>query len=309
MPELPEVETIRRGLTGLIVGKTIVKVEVLSEKSWLGDVKAVEGRTVEGVGRRGKALMIELSCSINLMIHLRMTGQVIYMGEGRFAGGHPSEDFVGKMPSKHTRVILTLRDASFKKESSLPLQEKEKDFRSEVNSGSKMDYEYLYFNDQRKFGFVKVLKDGESDSFLEKLAPEPWDMSANEFYERLQRRRNTSIKAAILDQSVIAGVGNIYADEGLWVAKIAPERRAGKVSKAEAGKLLMGIRKVMERAIESGGSSLQNYVKADGTRGDYLQKFAKVFRREGRNCEGCGGVVEKIKVAGRGTHFCRNCQK
>ena len=280
MPELPEVETIRRGLVGLIVGKKIVKVDVRNEKSWRGDVKSVIGARVVEVGRRGKALLIGLAGEDRLMVHLRMTGQLIYVGEERMAGGHPTEDFVGELPSKHTRVVFGLEDGT-----------------------------HLYFNDQRKFGFVKVIGKGESDGFLDKLAPEPWEMSEEEFFERLQKRKNTSTKAAILDQSVIAGVGNIYADEGLWAAGVAPMRKVGEISLAEAEKLLVGIRKSMDKSLETGGSSLKNYVKVDGARGDYLDKFAKVFNRTGKECERCGGIIEKTRVAGRGTHWCGSCQK
>jgi len=301
MPELPEVEVIRRGFGGLIVGKKIVKGEVLCEKSWRGEVGNVVGGRVTEVLRKGKALLIEMDYrnksgnddgasgnddgasgndGLTLMVHLRMTGQLVYVGKKRFAGGHPTEGFVHELPDKHTRVIFEFSDDS-----------------------------HLYFNDQRKFGFVKVLLPGESDGFLEKLAPEPENMSEKEFYERLQRRKNTSVKAAILDQSVIAGVGNIYADEGLWAARIAPMRKAGEVSEAEAGRLLKGICEAMSKSIESGGSTIANYVKADGTRGDYLLKFAKVFGRTGEKCERCGGVIEKTRVAGRGTHWCPKCTK
>lgn len=280
MPELPEVETIRRGLSELVLGKKIVRVEVGNAGSFLGEVSDVVGREIVEVGRMGKALLIKLDDGKVLMVHLRMTGQLIYVGKERFAAGHPTEDFVGEMPSRHTRVSFEFEDGS-----------------------------WLYFNDQRKFGFVKVLRVGESDGFLDKLGSEPWDVSEEEFYEALKRRKGTTIKAAILDQSVIAGVGNIYADEGLWAAAVAPMRRVGEVSREEAGKLLMGIRGAMEKAIEVGGSSLQNYVKADGTRGDYLDKFAMVFDKTGEKCARCGDVIEKTRVAGRGTHWCPKCQR
>jgi len=264
----------------LIVGKKIVKVEVLCDKSWRGEVGNVIGGRVTEVLRKGKALLVGLDGGIRLMVHLRMTGQLVYVGKQRFAGGHPTEGFVHELPDKHTRVIFEFEDGS-----------------------------HLYFNDQRKFGFVKVLLPGESDGFLDKLAPEPYSMSGEELYKRLQRRKNTSVKAAILDQSVIAGVGNIYADEGLWAARIAPMRKAGEVSVVEVGRLLKGICEAMSKSIESGGSTIANYVKADGTRGDYLLKFAKVFGRTGEKCERCGGIIEKTRVAGRGTHWCPKCEK
>jgi formamidopyrimidine-DNA glycosylase len=282
MPELPEVETIKRGLEGFVVGKSVVKITTLSEKNFVGDSDKVIGRRVVGLRRRGKALIIELNGGWNLMVHLRMTGQLVYVGNDRFAAGHPNDDFFLEMPGRHTRVIFEFDDDS-----------------------------KLYFNDQRKFGFVKVMNDAEldQDAFLMKLGPEPWEMKPQEFFERLQRRKNTSIKAAILDQTVVAGVGNIYADEGLWRAKIFPGRLVKNVAKAEARELLKGICEVMEKSIDSGGSTMKDYVKADGTKGSYLEKFAKVFNREGEKCERCGGTIKKIKIAGRGTHYCPECQK
>jgi len=282
MPELPEVETVRRGLGDFVVGKSVVKIITLSEKNFVGDDAEVVGRKIVGLKRRGKVLIVELSNGWNLMIHLRMTGQLIYQGDKRFAAGHPTDDFLLEMPGKHTRVIFVFNDNS-----------------------------KLYFNDQRKFGFVKVMDDAmlEEDVFLRKLGPEPWGMEAQEFFERLQRRKNTSVKAAILDQSVIAGVGNIYADEGLWKTKIFPGRLVRDVTMSEAGELLRGLCEVMEESISGGGSTMRNYLRVDGTRGNYLEKFAKVFQREGEVCGRCGGVIEKTRVAGRGTHYCPGCQK
>jgi len=282
MPELPEVETVKRGLEGFLVGKNFVGVEILSEKNFVGESDKVVGRKVMGLRRRGKALIIGLDGGWNLMVHLRMTGQLVYVGSERFAGGHPDEGFVSELPNRHTRVVF------------------------EFNDGGR-----LYFNDQRKFGFAKVMSDKDlaEDVFLKKLGPELWEVSAREFFERLQRRKNTSIKAAILDQSVVAGVGNIYADEGLHRAGIFPGRLVRDVTEVEEGKLLEGICEVMEASIDSGGSTMKNYVKADGTKGDYLEKFAKVFGRAGEKCERCGGAIEKIRVAGRGTYHCPRCQK
>lgn len=277
MPELPEVETIRRGLLEFVVGKKIVGTEVLCEKSFIGE--PVSG-VVLGIRRFGKALVIDLDSGYSLMIHLRMTGQLIYDGKERYAGGHPSENFVAKLPNKQTRVILRFEDG------------------------------VLYFNDQRKFGFIKVLPttEVEEDAFIRKLAKEPWAMEPGELYEKLQRHKNSCIKAVILDQTVICGLGNIYVDEALFMAGIHPECKAGVLTRSEAEKLLMAARKVMERSIESGGSTMATYVKADGTRGDYLELFAQVFGRVGQPCVKCGSKIEKIRVAGRGTHICPKCQ-
>ena len=278
MPELPEVETIRRGLSKFIMKKKLVGIEVLCEKSFIGE--PVSGKVV-GIRRFGKALVIDLDCGKSLMIHLRMTGQLIYDGKERYAAGHPSDNFVAKLPNKQTRVVLKLEEGT------------------------------LYFNDQRKFGFIKVIdtSEVEKDSFIKSLAKEPWAMEVDEFYEKLGRHKNSCIKATILDQKVICGLGNIYADEALFEAGIHPERKCGKVSKKEAEKLLIAAREVMDKSIDSGGSTMATYVKADGTKGDYLETFAQVFHKEGQPCPRCGEEIKKIRVAGRGTHICERCQK
>ena len=278
MPELPEVETIRRGLKNFIQQKKITKIKVLCEKSFVG--KPITGKVIN-LRRFGKALIIDLDNDHSLLIHLRMTGQLIFDGEERFAAGHPSESFVDKLPNKQTRVIL------------------------EFENGT------LYFNDQRKFGFIKVLKtkEVEIDPFIKKLAPEPWQLEKEELYKKFQSHKNAIIKATLLDQTIICGLGNIYADESLFKAKVHPERRTGSLTESETENLLKAARMVMEKSINSGGSTMATYVKADGTRGDYLDKFAEVFRREGKPCRICGTKIIKIKVAGRGTHLCPNCQR
>lgn len=280
MPELPEVETIKRGLSKFIINKKLTQTDILCEKSFIG--KPVTG-VVKGIRRYGKALIIDLEGEISLMVHLRMTGQLIYDGASkRYAAGHPSENFVDTLPNKQTRVVLKFDDGGV-----------------------------LYFNDQRKFGFIKVLPttEVENDSFIKKLAPEPWTMKADDFYKRLMRHKNSCIKTTILDQGVVCGLGNIYADEALFMSHIHPERRCGSITPEEARLLLESARAVMERSIDSGGSTMATYVKADGTRGDYLEKFAQVFRRDGKPCPICGTKIIKIRVAGRGTHICPCCQK
>ena len=297
MPELPEVETIRRGLTKFIKKAKITKVKILCEKSFIGPKSLVENQFIKTVDRRGKALLINLENGVTMLIHLRMTGQLIYRGEdtdltnliktgqlegdNAFAGGHPTDSFFTELPNAQTRVIF------------------------EFENGK------LFFNDQRKFGFVKLIetRDLESDSFLKKLAKEPWDLSFDEFKKNLMHHKTQPIKATILDQSVIAGVGNIYADEALFYAKIHPKRRTESLSDEEIRNLLEGTKTTMQKSIDSGGSTMQNYVKADGTKGDYLKLFAKVFRREGEPCVECGTEIVKIRVAGRGTHICPHCQK
>ena len=277
MPELPEVETIRRGLSKLIIKDRIKNTKILCEKSFQGQPQKAK---IKDIRRFGKALIIDLDNDKSLMIHLRMTGQLIYDGKERYAAGHPSDNFVDTLPNKQTRVIFELQNGT------------------------------LYFNDQRKFGFVKVLntKDVESDPFIKKLAPEPWDMSPENFYQKLQKHKSSPIKAVLLDQSIICGLGNIYADETLFASKIHPARKAGGIAQKEAATLIDMAKKVMDAAIASSGSTLKDYKKPDGTKGDYLDKFVQVFNRQGQPCPRCKTKIEKIKVVGRGTHLCPCCQ-
>jgi len=278
MPELPEVETIRRGLNRLIIKQKILKTDILCDKSFIG-TPAVG--VVVDIRRFGKALVIDLDIGVSLMLHLRMTGQLIYDGNERYAAGHPSDNFTAHLPNRQTRIIFHLTEGT------------------------------LYFNDQRKFGFVKSLRttDVEQDPFIKKLAKEPWAMTPEEFFAKLQNHPNSCVKAIILDQTIVAGLGNIYADESLFIAKIHPERKAGTITEAEAAALLEAARSVMTRSIESGGSTMATYVKPDGTKGDYLELFAQVFHKQGQPCPRCGNIIIKTKVAGRGTHLCPSCQQ
>jgi formamidopyrimidine-DNA glycosylase len=289
MPELPEVETVRRGLSSLIVGKVFRAAEVHdSPKSFPNDLNEVAtsliGATVTMVRRRAKVLMIDLSTNYSLVIHLKMTGQLVYRdGSVRFGAGHPNESLIGELPDRSTRVSLSFDDGGT-----------------------------LFFNDQRKFGWVKLYPTPEIENidFMKKVGPEPLEdtFTADEFIPRVRRRNNTTIKAAILDQTVLAGVGNIYADESLWGAKIHPASRVREITDSDLALLLGEIKEVMNLSIEKGGSTDRNYVNAEGKRGSYIE-FARVFRREGLTCPRHPEVIiEKLRVAGRGTHICPVCQ-
>jgi formamidopyrimidine-DNA glycosylase len=288
MPELPEVETVRRGLSELLPGRTIRLAHAIdSPKSFPNadaDVKEfMLGAKVLYVKRRAKVLLIELDTKYSLVIHLKMTGQLVFRGEQQFGAGHPNGSLIGELPDRSTRVVIGFVDGS-----------------------------HLYFNDQRKFGWVKLMPTLEVPNidFMKKVGPEPLeaDFTAKDFTERFMRRKRTNIKAALLDQTVIAGVGNIYADESLWGAKIDPRRLVADVSDKDFELLYTELRAVMNLAIKKGGSTDKNYVDAEGRRGSYMD-FARVFRREGQACPRCGHTIEKIRHAGRGTHFCPNCQK
>lgn len=289
MPELPEVETIQRGLTRLIVGKTIAATyNYDSPKSFPNSPDDVEqfviGACITAVRRRAKVLLIELSSGYTLVTHLKMTGQVIVIGEQRWGAGHPSDSFEHDLPDNTTREMIEFTD------------------------GSK-----LFFNDLRKFGWMKLMPTAEVSNldFVRRVGPEPLDDSftAAEFTKRIRRRNGTTVKAAILDQTVLAGVGNIYADESLWAARIHPATRVRDLSDAQLATLLSEIKKVLQLSIDHGGSTDKNYVDAEGNKGSYL-KFANVFRREGQPCPRHPDVqIEKTRVAGRGTHTCPTCQQ
>lgn len=288
MPELPEVEIIRTGLQKLLPGKI-----VLSEKhDWprgFPNAKAdvsqfLLGSAIKQIRRRAKVLVIDLSSRYSLVIHLKMTGQLVFKSKtAHFGAGHPNDSLVGKLPDKSTRVELSFTD------------------------GSK-----LFFNDQRKFGWMRLLPTLEVEQldFFKKIGPEPLgrNFSAEQFAQRFKPRPNSLIKAALMDQTVLAGVGNIYADESLWAAKIHPQTRVKNVTAKRFAELYTNLRRILKLSIQKGGSTDRNYVDAAGKKGSYLS-FANVFRREGQACKRCQATIIKIRAAGRGTHLCPVCQK
>ncbi len=288
MPELPEVETVRVGLQRLILGQKISSVTHDNDKSFPnapGDVnRFIIGATVTAVERRAKVLLVELSSKYTLLTHLKMTGQLVYKDpQQRWGAGHPNDSLIGELPDKSTRVILSFE------------------------SGGQ-----LFFNDQRKFGWMKLIPTVEIPNidFFKKLGPEPLaaDFTAKIFGGRLLRRKNSNIKSVLLDQTIIGGIGNIYADESLWAAKIHPSTSVKDVSTVKLSKLFKELQAVLQVSIEKGGSTDRNYVNAEGKKGSYIS-FAKVFRKEGKPCQRCGTIIIKTRVAGRGTHVCPVCQK
>jgi len=287
VPELPEVETVRRGLHELIIGREIKAVEHDWPKSFpnaAADVKQfLIGASIADVRRRAKVLLIDLSTGYTLVIHLKMTGQLVYRANNvAFGAGHPNESLVGELPDRSTRVTFTFADGSL-----------------------------LYFNDQRKFGWVRLIPSLEVPNidFMQKVGPEPLDaeFTASDFAARFTRRANLPIKAALLDQTVVAGVGNIYADESLWGAKIHPQTLVKNMSNKQFKKLHKELRYVLNLAIGKGGSTDRNYINAEGKKGSYVD-FARAFRQEGKPCPRCGTTIIKIRAAGRGTHICPHCQ-
>jgi formamidopyrimidine-DNA glycosylase len=289
MPELPEVETVRIGLNQFLPGKVVAAETHDWSKSFPNadaDVRQfLLGSQIVAVKRRAKVLIIDLNTNYSLIVHLKMTGQLVYVSAtDRFGAGHPNDSLVTELPDKSTRVTLAFTDKS-----------------------------QLFFNDQRKFGWMRLLPTAEVPyiDFFKRVGPEPLDaaFTAGAFRDRLLRRGGSGIKAVLLDQTVVAGIGNIYADESLWAAKIHPSTLVRDVSAAKIRTLFAELRAVLELSIAKGGSSDKNYVNAEGKRGSYLT-FANVFRREGQACPRHPQItIVKLRVAGRGTHICPQCQR
>ncbi len=269
MPELPEVETIARGLARALADKTIAHVDVRLPKVAVGNgvpfSRAVAGERISGVGRRGKFVVIELASGRSLVIHLRMTGRLIV--RPRDAAPYP-----------YTNVTFGFTDGTG-----------------------------LCFADVRQFGRIRIVEAGERwdvDVGIEPLS----DAFTPEHLGALFARRTTPVKVLLLDQRRIAGIGNIYACEALWEAEIRPSLRAGRVTRAARLRLHAALRSVLARAIEMRGTSVDDYVDADGLRGGF-QNVLSVYGRAGEPCPRCGRPIVRTVLAQRGTWWCRSCQK
>jgi len=245
----------------------------------------VLGHRVTDIRRREKVLLLALDDDQHLLIHPKMTGQLVVVEQAAtvFVGGHPSRSMLGSMPNTTTRVVFTLSEDTM-----------------------------LFFNDQRKFGWIRLVATESlaSDPFLARLGPEPL---SEEFTRRglraqLARHPRALIKAVILDQSTVAGVGNVYADESLHLARVDPRRPAGSLTVGEVGRLYAAIRTVLGDAVEHGGNSFVDYVNTFRGSGTYLAQ-ARVFQRAGEPCGTCGTPIQRIQVAGRGTNICPHCQR
>ncbi|MCG2688822.1 bifunctional DNA-formamidopyrimidine glycosylase/DNA-(apurinic or apyrimidinic site) lyase [Candidatus Parcubacteria bacterium] len=267
MPELPEVETIKRYLNKAISGNRIVNIEILSKKQFPDNPKEVIGEKILSVERRAKNLIIKLSNKKTLIIHLKLSGQLIWERKT-------------KIPVKSTRVIISL------------------------NSGK------LFFNEMRKFGWIKILNQNQLDLELARFGPEP--LSKDFSIEYLQKAfGNTSrpIKIVLLDQEKIAGIGNIYANEALFEAKINPQKLARRLTAGEIKRLRKAILLVLKEGIKYNGASAadQLYVKPDSSFGSYQQYF-RIYQKNGEKCQKCKTIIERISLGGRGTFFCPKCQ-
>ena len=272
MPELPEVETVRVGIAGVLEGARVTDVTIADPRLVRPfDPKLVaaelRGERVEGVERRGKYLIVRFESGRVLLIHLRMTGSFRVAASGSLAD------------DPHRRAVLRL------------------------DNGSDVAY-----RDVRRFGTWELLEPGDLAPYLaRRLGPEPLGrLSSQRLGERLGGRR-TSLKAALLDQRTVAGLGNIYVDEALWYARLDPLRRADSLDSDELKRLHRAIRRALRLGIERQGASLRDYAQPDGESGGMQHEF-RVYGREGEPCDRCGTPVAKTRVAGRGTHYCPRCQ-
>ncbi len=286
MPELPEVETIKRDLSEHLINKKIIDF-VCTQKSLLRSPltlfkRVLVGATVKLVNRRAKLLYFELSGSYYLLIHLKMTGQLVYStSRGKLeVGGHPIDN-IKDIPNRFTYITLVFKD------------------------GGK-----LFFNDVRKFGYFQMASKNELLKILSKYGPEPLsnNFNLNIFKQNLKRRARTTIKAALLDQSIVAGLGNIYVDESLFVSAVRPNRRTNSLSNIEKIKLYKAIKLVLNKAVKRRGTSFNSYRDGLGRKGTYWEARL-VYGRNGEKCLKCDTVIKKMVVAGRGTHYCPKCQK
>lgn len=283
MPELPEVETVRRGLEPVMAGRVIERAQVnRPDLRWPfppGMAERLTGARIEGLRRRSKYILADLSTGETLLVHLGMSGRMLISGAtvGEFHHPHP-------VPAKHDHVVL------------------------DMEGGARVT-----FNDARRFGAMDLLPTAtaEAHPLLAALGPEPLgnDFHADYLAARL-RGRATLIKTALLDQHLVAGLGNIYVCEVLFRAGIHPARLAREVTAAEAQRLVPLIRDVLVEAIEAGGSSLKDYRQADGELG-YFQHSFRVYDREGQICTtpGCGAVLQRVVQSGRSSFFCPECQR
>lgn len=285
MPELPEVETIRSDLEAGAVGKTIKKIEIKKERLVKNDASvfrtALKGNSFASAERIGKLLIFPLSRGDKyLLIHLKMTGQLIYCtGENVIAGGHSLPKIQGCLPNKYSHVYFVFEDDS-----------------------------HLFFNDMRTFGYLKLASETELAQVKSRFGPEPLSREFTlDYLQKLLARRQTRIKAVLLDQKAIAGIGNIYADEILFRAGILPQRHAFSLTEAEVKKLYNSIKYIIRLAIKHRGTTFNDYVDANGNIGDF-GRLLKVYGRAGEKCRSCGSKIEKTKVAQRGTYYCPECQ-
>lgn len=304
MPELPEVQTIRRGLERTVLGKTIKKVEVRLPKIISLGPKTVsnvrksssniaakfrtllQGQRIVKVDRRAKMLLLDLNGPLTILIHLKMTGQLIFAKKGerkKIKIMNTENARILELPHQYTHLIFEFTD------------------------GSK-----LYYNDLRQFGYVRLVRDEDLLQVreLNEYGPEPFttDFTIAHLAVKAKKRPNLTIKQFLTDPKIVAGIGNIYSDEILYCAKIKPVRKVKEIKNSEWKLLYICIPKILREAIKYQGSSVGDFLKADGSEGEY-GKIHRVYQRAGEKCKTCGTVIKSVKIGGRTSSYCPKCQK
>lgn len=291
MPELPEVEVTRRAIEKTLVGRRIARVKTTAPSYFFLTPparlrRALEGRRVVELERLGKYLVAELDDGSRLLLHLGMTGQLFTAG------------------ARSVRLLSAERRSTLTGDSQTT-------FKPDAHTHLELEFADgppgLYFRDIRKFGKVRLLAKGQSDPRLEKLGVDALVAKGKDLFAAAQKR-SVPIKSLLLEQSVIAGIGNIYADEALYFARVSPTRPARQVSAAECDAIVKAARKVLERAIVKGGSSIDDFVRPDGSDGEY-QAERKVYAREGEPCPRCKSEILRVVIGQRSAHFCNTCQR
>jgi len=281
MPELPEVESIVSKLRPRLLSRSFKSIAVYRDKSWTGDSSLIVDRSIMSIDRRAKMIVWSFEKTDQVMVtHLKMTGQLIHISqEGKVGGGHPTADWVQDLPSKHTRIEFGIDDGT-----------------------------QLYFNDQRVFGWCRVFNRLQLDQAMINVAPDVIDPRLTvDILQKKLAGRQIPIKQAILDSSIMAGVGNIYACDGLHLAKISPFRSANSLSRSEISRLLESLQTVILLGIEMGGATISDYTNVDGFAGKY-QDVIRVYGKEGEPCPSCGQPIARTKQGGRSTFWCQGCQ-
>lgn len=287
MPELPEVETVVVELANKIESKKIIDVIISDLKTIkpfkkTGFKKIILGQKINRLTRRGKNILIHLNNKLTIAIHLKMTGQLIWQSAKGpvIIGGHPQKDGHLDLPNKFTRLFFVFSDKS-----------------------------RLYFNDARKFGWVKILNKEQFSDFDKKLGIEPLSnqFTFTKFKSLLEKNKNKKIKPFLLDQSKIVGLGNIYVDEACFSAGLSPQRKIINIKDNEKRELFSAIKKILRQSIKNKGTSFRDYLTTDGKKGGFMP-YLKVYGKTKKPCPKCQRPIKKEKMFGRGTHFCPHCQ-
>lgn len=291
MPELPEVETIRMGLEKYLVGCTIEDVEIRLPKIFHGNPIDIEGAKVKGVRRFGKALVIDLDNGFSIAAHIKLTGQFVYVdSDKRQVISNESRKLVGgQLPNKWTHVVFKLKAISDKR---------------------KVGDAYLFYNDVRQFGWVRTIPTVEVGDmpFISGLGPEPLGKLTLGLFLKILQDKKTKIKPLLMNQKIIGGIGNIYANDALLLAKIDPRSPANSLSREKQSKLYKAVITVLKRGLKYGGATEINFVNVLGQSGRYQEHFL-AYGKEDQPCPFCGTAIKKIRLGGRGTYFCSRCQR